>query len=207
MPRLWIKISFTFLIITAILGAFLRFLIIQPIEGINYKYFLHGHSHVAFMGWIFNALFAIIYISFIKQNDRPIKSYSIMFWLFQISVVGMLLTFPVQGYAALSITFSTMHVLVSWWFAFKAWKDISDLPAHKFSAPRAFIKWSLLFMVLSSAGPFALGYIMAKGLSDTYFYQLAIYFYLHFQYNGWFTFAILPMVSFSICLTLLTLNY
>jgi hypothetical protein len=31
---------------------------------------------------------------------------------------------------------------------------------------------------------------MAKGLAETPLYPLSIYFYLHFQYDGWFTFAV-----------------
>src|SRR5690606_9532637 len=62
----------------------------------------------------------------------------------------------------------------------------------------SFIRWGLLFMVISAIGPFGLGAIMAKGLSGTPLYNLSIYFYLHFQYNGWFTFAVLGL--FFLCL-------
>jgi len=51
-------------------------------------------------------------------------------------------------------------------------------------------------MVLSSLGPWALGPIMASGMSGTTWYQLAIYFYLHFQYNGFFTFVILGLLAY-----------
>ena len=48
-------------------------------------------------------------------------------------------------------------------------------------------------MFISNLAPFALGPVSAiQGKTDLY-YSL-IYFYLHFQYNGWFTFALLGLI-------------
>jgi hypothetical protein len=115
-------------------------------------------------------------------------------------VMGMLIAFPLQGYKAISITFSTLHIFLSYWFAIKFLNDIKQQPAltQKHALSLQFIKWSLFFMALSSLGPFALGGIMAKGLAGTSFYQLAIYFYLHFQYDGWFTFAVLGLLFWTL---------
>lgn len=185
----WIRISFIYLIIVGILGVFLRMLFFVPVEGVNFRYFLHAHSHVAFLGWIFNALFAGLIFAYIPEKA---KTYNLLFWLLQIAVVGMLFTFPIQGYAAASISFTSLHVFLSWWFAGKFWRDtLKTKPEHKLSL--TFVRWSLFFMVLSSIGPFGLGVIMAKGLSDTPLANLAIYFYLHFQYDGWFSFAVFGM--------------
>jgi hypothetical protein len=57
-------------------------------------------------------------------------------------------------------------------------------------------KTAFWFMVLSAAGPIALGPIGVMGLKHTHWYQAAIYFYLHFQYNGWFTIALLALLLF-----------
>lgn len=185
----WICISFIYLIIVGILGVFLRMLFFVPVEGVNFRYFLHAHSHVAFLGWIFNALFAGLIFAYIPEKA---KTYNLLFWLLQIAVVGMLFTFPIQGYAAASISFTTFHVFLTWWFTGKFWRDtLKTKPEHKLSL--TFVRWSLFFMVLSSIGPFGLGVIMAKGLSDTPLANLAIYFYLHFQYDGWFSFAVFGM--------------
>jgi len=45
-------------------------------------------------------------------------------------------------------------------------------------------------MVISSLGPWALGGIMNTLGSNSHWYKNAIYFYLHFQYNGWFIFSL-----------------
>jgi hypothetical protein len=46
-------------------------------------------------------------------------------------------------------------------------------------------------MIVSSIGPWALGIIMNTLGSTSHWYKNAIYFYLHFQYNGWFIFCLL----------------
>ncbi|MDE3142914.1 MAG: hypothetical protein KGL19_02085, partial [Bacteroidota bacterium] len=46
-----------------------------------------------------------------------------------------------------------------------------------------------LFNALSSLGAFSLAFLMANKISDQNFYLAAVYFFLHFQYNGWFFFA------------------
>lgn len=189
--RQWFIVSFVYLLLVGLLGVFLRFFVLYPIEGINYRNFLHAHSHIAFLGWVFNALFAGIVYTCIPAKA---PSYKWLFILLQLSVVGMLISFPIQGYAFFSILFSSLHIFLSWWFAVKAFRDLKqnngEQRQQKHAYSRIFIKWSLFFMVLSGAGPFALGGIMATGLANTYWYQLAIYFYLHFQYDGWFSFAL-----------------
>jgi hypothetical protein len=187
--RLWALLAIVFFVVAAWMGGILRLLMLHPVAGIDYRNFLHGHSHLAFLGWVFNALFIALLYAYLP---RQIKQYRLLFWLLQVAVVGMLISFPIQGYAAGSITFSTLHIFLSYWFAAKFLKDISNqkhrLTSHQPSL--VWVKWGLFFMLLSSVGPFALGAIVAKGLADSPLYQLSIYFYLHFQYNGWFTFAV-----------------
>lgn len=45
-------------------------------------------------------------------------------------------------------------------------------------------------MVISSLGPWALGIIMNTLGGASIWYRISIYFYLHFQYNGWFIVAL-----------------
>ena len=55
----------------------------------------------------------------------------------------------------------------------------------------AFLRWAFIYAILSGIGPFATGPLIALGLRDTTLYFDAIYFYLHFQYNGFFAFMVL----------------
>jgi hypothetical protein len=187
--RRWALLSFFWFVVAGCMGAFLRLQLFHPVADINYKYFLHGHSHLAFLGWVFNALFVCLLYAYIPAK---VKRYRVLFWLLQVTVVGMLISFPLQGYAAVSITFSTLHIFLSYGFAYLFLKDVrKESQAHeKHRLSLSFARWSLFFMVLSSLGPYALGVVMARGLAGTPLYQLSIYFYLHFQYDGWFTFAV-----------------
>jgi len=46
-------------------------------------------------------------------------------------------------------------------------------------------------MIISSLGPWMLGIIMQTSGQESSLYKNAIYFYLHFQYNGWFIIAVI----------------
>jgi hypothetical protein len=103
----------------------------------------------------------------------------------------MLISFIFQGYAAISISFSVLSILFSYWFA---WRFSRDLKRSRLSLPVKYFAWAALFFyVLSSIGPFLLGYILSHRIFDNNLYHNAVYLFLHFQYNGWFSFGILAI--------------
>jgi hypothetical protein len=57
------------------------------------------------------------------------------------------------------------------------------------SVSHLWFKASLIFSIASSVGAFGLAYMMANKIIIQNWYLAAIYFFLHFQYNGWFFFA------------------
>jgi hypothetical protein len=61
-------------------------------------------------------------------------------------------------------------------------------------ASYSFIKWGLFYMAISAIGPFATGPLIVMGKQSTPIYFDSIYFYLHFQYNGLFTFFIMALI-------------
>lgn len=184
------------LVVIALLGLLLRWMLVAPVVGLNYKYLLHAHSHAALLGWLYPVLFIALLHAYLPPEVRNKKVYFRQFWLSQAAVLGMLLSFPVQGYAAVSITFSTAHILLSYWFILRFWKDAREQRTNSgvHGLSFLFIKAALFFLALSSLGPWAMGPIMATGHSGTALYYNAIYFYLHFLYNGWFTFAVLGLL-------------
>ncbi|WP_162426807.1 hypothetical protein [Pontibacter pudoricolor] len=184
------------LVIIALLGLLLRWTFIQPVAGLNYKYLLHAHSHAALLGWLYPVLFIALIHAYLPASFRNKAIYSWQFWLAQCAVLGMLLSFPVQGYGAVSITFSTLHILLTYWFIYQFLRDAKavNLNSGNYSLSFRFVKAALFFLALSSLGPWAMGPIMATGHSGTELYYNAIYFYLHFLYNGWLTFAVLGLV-------------
>ncbi|MGK7393341.1 MAG: hypothetical protein ACNS62_02170 [Candidatus Cyclobacteriaceae bacterium M3_2C_046] len=188
----WFNWAFSYFVLVALMGAFLRFLLVHPATGINYRFILHTHSHIAFLGWVFNFFYAAIIKSYLSPQHQQKPVYRTIFFLLQLAVLGMLFTFPLQGYGRESIIFSTLHVLLSFWLVFRLFRDLPDPSSSPVGV--LFIKAALVFMVISSMGPFALGPLMVLDLSHSPWYNLSIYFYLHFQYNGWFTFALLGLL-------------
>ncbi len=191
----WLLVALANLVVVAMLGLLLRWMFVAPLESINYKFLLHGHSHVALLGWLYSVLFVALLYTCLPPALQQKKVYAWQFWLSQGAVAGMLVSFPMQGYALFSITFSTLHILLSYWFVYQFLRDanIAKLSGgiHGFSFK--WIRAALFFLVLSTLGPWAMGPIMATGhLGDSLYFN-AIYFYLHFQYNGWFAFAVLGL--------------
>src|SRR5688572_29855994 len=101
------RIPLLFLFIGTLLGVFLRWQFISATPGVNYSFVLHGHSHIMFLGWIFNALYVGICYNHIAAEET--KFFRILFIALQVLVVGMLIAFPLQGYGFYSILLSTLH--------------------------------------------------------------------------------------------------
>ncbi|MGV3539225.1 MAG: hypothetical protein ACO1OQ_05405 [Rufibacter sp.] len=191
----WLRVALFHLVVVAFLGLVLRYMMVGTVLGVTYKYLLHAHSHVALLGWLYSAVFVVLLLIYLPPELRDRKIYTWQFWLSQGAVLGMLVSFPVQGYAAASITFSTAHILLSYWFIYQFLKDarLAEVSTGNHGYSFRYIKAALFFLALSSLGPWAMGPIMASGRSGSELYFNAIFFYLHFQYNGWFTFAVLGL--------------
>ena len=187
--RRWTFFSVLNLLILSVVGIILRYKIILPLPFVNQKNLLHGHSHFAFSGWVSMALFTGIVWVLSKYASLDLKKYNRLFLLGQISSFGMLFTFPFVGYKFPSIFFSTISVLFSYLFVYFAWKDM-----RKSLLPLPVANWfkaAFIFLVFSSFGTFLLAYLMSSGKHDQEWYIGSVYFFLHFQYNGWFLFSIL----------------
>ncbi len=181
-PLWWMfRCAWFFFCASALLGLVLRVHVLHPLPLVHYGNILHTHSHIAFLGWVYNAFFALALNTFTPPGRT--RSYIPLFCLTQVAVVGMLASYPVQGYGAVSIAFSTLHMICAAVFAWRLWRE------HEGSAiARRYLGAALIFMVVSGAGPLSLGPLAALGFRDAPAYTLSIYFYLHFQYNGWFLF-------------------
>ncbi|MGA9588639.1 MAG: hypothetical protein WBV11_02285 [Salegentibacter sp.] len=186
MQRSWVLTCLTNFLIAALLGLFLRYMFVNPLDGFNFRFLTHAHSHTAMLGWVYLMLYSLIVWRFIP---KPRKIYKRLFWVTEFAVIGMVLSFPFEGYAAVSITFSTLHIFCSYYFARLVWKDEAEneLPEKKL------LKASLLFMLLSTLGVWCLGPAVAMAGAGSPFYNIAIQFFLHFQFNGWFLLAVLAI--------------
>ena len=179
-------IALGYFLLAALLGVFLRFFFVTSIPA-NFRYIVHAHSHIALLGWVYLGLSALIYKMYFSEANKG-KTYKRIFWFTQITLLGMLFTFPFTGYAALSITFSTLFLFASYLFT---WFVLKKTPEkHKKTNHFRCIRAALWYLVLSSFGPWAIGGVMATLGKTSIWYKMSIYFYLHFQYNAWFILAL-----------------
>ncbi len=192
----WLKVNLFYLVLVALLGVLMRSALIGASVPFAYDHVLHAHSHTAFLGWLYQSLFFTIVVLYLSRQQIPRGRYPLQFYLTQGVVFASMLAFLYQGYGGISIALSSAFQLLTYWFI---WQFFRDVRAQAPEAPRyslRFIKVGLLALFVSSLGPWALGAIVATGLADTPWYSAAIYFYLHFQYNGWFIFALLSLLFF-----------
>lgn len=169
-------------VVLGLWGVLLRYLQTHAVPGLNAQFLLHGHSHFAFSGWMFLALAVLMADSL--QPAGTDGRFRTVFRLTQVCSLGMLLTFSLQGYKAAPLIFSTLFVIVTYRFSHLVLRNpgfrirLNPVARHLFGA-------ALVCLCISSLGPFALGPLMVNGLKGSAWYQNSIYFYLHFQMNGW----------------------
>ncbi|MBX3254551.1 MAG: hypothetical protein KF862_10460 [Chitinophagaceae bacterium] len=192
--RKWFRWALISLAIVALYGTMMRYKIAFDFPFFDQRNLLHAHSHFAFSGWISHVLYAglaLLLFPFISARKR--KKYNALIFFNLVNAFGMLVAFTVQGYKAVSISFSTLSIVVAILFAWSFIADSKHLPAGHRSTPWAVT--GLLLNVLSSAGPFSLAYMMATKSIQLDLYLGSVYYYLHFQYSGWFFFGSIALVA------------
>lgn len=184
----WIICCFLNFLTASIMGLLMRYMQLFPLN-INYSFILHAHSHIAMLGWVYLMMYVLIVRFFIPKLKSEKPFYNRLFWLTEFSVIGMMISFPIQGYALFSIVFSTMHILLSYVFCRMIWRDSLK---EKTEAQRLLFV-AILFMAFSTFGVWCLGPALNMLGKQSPFYQIAIQFFLHFQFNGWFLFAVFAL--------------
>lgn len=188
--RKWMRLAVLNFIVVAIAGVALRYKMTFPFPQVDFKNLLHAHSHFAFAGWVSTALFILLINQFVSHELHRRREYRFLFLLSQLTSFGMLFSFLIQEYGPISIALSTANIFVSYGYAYMIWQHTKNDPrTPSLRAMRA----SLIFLIISSFGPFALAYIVATHIFNGELLHNAIYWYLHFQYNGWFSFAVFAL--------------
>ena len=60
MPKSAVHLTFYFFMITVLTGVLMRYMLLSPGSAmLNFSHVLHGHSHVAILGWTFLGVFII----------------------------------------------------------------------------------------------------------------------------------------------------
>jgi len=188
----WIDLSILNLCIVALLGMVLRSKIVFELPFINYNHLLDAHSHFTFGGWVTLILMTLFIYELlpVSLNNRHIYQ-----WLLGGIVIcawGMLTTYLIWGYSSISMIFSLLFILLTYLFGSILIRDLlkSKLP----SCVELLAVSSIVCLILSSSGVIIITYIYFTKSFDAIFYRDALFTYLHFQYNGFFTLAIFALL-------------
>lgn len=186
--KFWLKISLVNLCIVAALGVLMRYKIGFEFPYLDQKHLQHSHSHFAFAGWLGHTLMVLmVYFLQTKITDFKGNKYKNIIIFNLICSYGMLVSFIIEGYGLVSIILSTASILVSYVFGYRFIKDLKLLDDDLLA--KSWFKAAIFFNIISSFGTFYLAYMMASKNVVQDWYLSSIYYYLHFQYNGWFFFA------------------
>lgn len=171
-----IRWAFAYFAIVVCLGIFMRSVQVADYPFVfNYRNIVHTHSHLALLGFVYVMLSAILARTFIPFNTQLDKRYRWLFYITQFSVLGMLCSFPFQGYGAISISFSSVFIICTYFFA-KFFIKYATSP---------FVKMGIFYLILSSLGIWFMPVTIVKFGKFSEMYMCSIAFFLHFQYNGW----------------------
>lgn len=190
LPRYWFGAALGFFLLAALFGGVLRLLYLVEIPGLDYKNLLHAHSHLALLGWGFTALSGGLLFLLLGQSGSW-RYYGRLLALQVVAGLGMAIFYSYQGYGPISIFFSTLHLLAAYGFAYRFLRDSRRLPK---GTSRRLAQWSIYWMLLSTVGLLAVGPIGATLGKLHPLYHASIQFFLHFQFNGWFTYAVLALL-------------
>lgn len=182
----WLKFSVFNFAVVAILGVLMRYKIAFSLPIVDQKHMQEAHSHFAFYGWITQIIYVLI-IRYLQKylSEHQFKKYEALLVINAIAAFIMIPSFIYGGYYWLSIAASTVSLLTSFAFFFFLLNDLKNVK----DLSKPWFLGGFLFAVISSVGVFGLSYMMASGNMTQNLYLSATYYYLHFQYNGFFFFA------------------
>ena len=191
----WLKFSVFNFFLVAVLGVLMRYKIAYSLPIVDQKHVQEAHSHFAFYGWIT----LIIYVLIIRYlhgiiSDQQLKKYHTLLIVNAVSAYAMIPSFIYNGYYWLSIAASTAALLTSFVFFFFLIRDLKG----KQNISKPWFLGGLFFAVISSVGVFGLSYMMSTGNMTQNLYLSSTYYYLHFQYNGFFIFSCIGLLLHSL---------
>lgn len=192
----WVLVLIANLLTVALLGFLMRYKIAFSFPFFEQKHLQHAHSHFAFAAWISQALYLML-IYFLDQNVKiNWKRYNRILIANIVFSIGMMIAFILYGYHISSNTFSFLIVITSVVFTYFFIKDTLRFKEH------AFVKYwfyaALFFNFISNFGTFYLAYLMISKSYQQDVHLASVYFYLHFQYNGWFIFTCFGLMFYQL---------
>lgn len=184
----WIEIALINFCVVALAGVTMRYKINFSLRIVDQRYLMHAHSNFAFVGWVAIVLMTLMVRYLIRSNVQT--NYNKYKWILvadTLAAYGMFIAFIIQGYDFWSNTFLVITIFVSYFFIYFFWKDLNKVKDKNFSI--AWLRAAMVLWAFSSFGAIWLAYLLANHVMVQELYFAALYFFLHFQYNGWFLFV------------------
>lgn len=202
----WYRYAVLNLFITAVIGALMRFAFVDELKWFNYRSFLNAHMYLGLTGWAYQALFALIVGSFVPDEHRR-KKYRRLFLLNQALIILIAIdAIFVQSTIVNNLLMICFSIPV-FCFIYFLFSDLKS-KAGEAGAVHSFLKLALIFLGVSFIGVYiTVPALMASGTKKILLYYIGSQFFLHFQYNGWLTFAVFSLfLAFARANGLLTEN-
>ncbi|UFK98529.1 hypothetical protein [Kaistella faecalis] len=191
----WLRFSVFNFFLVALLGVIMRYKILYSFPFLDQKHLQEAHSHFAFYGWITNVLYVLIVNYIGKVNPLvQLKKYEYLIMINLAASFAMLGAFMYGGYFWASIAASTAALLTSFVFCYFFVKDARKIQ----DASKIWFLAGLFFAVISSVGVFNLAYMMSSKNISQDIYLASEYYFLHFQYNGFFIFSCIGLLLYSL---------
>ncbi|NML56670.1 hypothetical protein [Chryseobacterium cheonjiense] len=182
----WIKLCVFNFFIVSVIGVMMRYGMAFSLPGISHTFMQESHSHFAFYGWVSAAIYIFV-ARYLSEHINKVKiiKYEILMTLNQLGSYGMLFSFLYGGYFWLSIIFSSVVLFAGFTYFIFLMMD-----TKKNRNPEViWLKAGAFFAVFSSIGIFGLAYFSGKKDEYDVLFRASTYFYLHYQYNGFFMFS------------------
>lgn len=181
-----IKLSILNLVLIALVGVLMRYKIAFDFPILDQKNMQLAHSNFAFNGWVSLLLMTLMTLQLqdiISINQSKLLQKVLL--IYALVAFIMFCSFAVSGYSIFSIVASAMSLLTGVLFCIFYFAYIKPI---QFEAKN----WNLAALVFNLLSVFAilyLSYLMASKKMDQHSYLASTYWFLHFQYNGWFFFG------------------
>ena len=193
--KFWLKICVFNFFVVSVVGVMMRYNMAFSLPGFNHKFMQESHSHFAFYGWVSAGIFLFV-TKYLSENYPKInlKKYQYLMISNQIGSYGMLFTFLYGGYFWLSIVLSSIALFTG--FAYFIFLLI-DTKSNK-NPEIMWLKSGAFFATFSAIGIFGLAYFSSKKEEFDVLFRASTYFYLHYQYNGFFIFSCIGLLLISL---------
>jgi len=193
LARRWFLIGFFSLIIDAFYGSLMRYKIAYDFPFFHQKNLLNAHSHFAFTGWVCHMLYSALSLMMMDYvSNKQFVKYRVLIYANLAAAYGVLLGYTFDGYKFFSNFFMCLIAVVAIAYAICFIIDSKKMP--KGFAPRYWAISGLILNIVSLFGPILLAIMIYTKTITSDWYLGELYYYLHFQYSGFFFFASMAII-------------